>query len=102
MASNSTTPRRRRKNQLSFSTANIRTSASQGSGASLNSSSRLALGYSGGKLVRRPITPPVNSSFKIEDRESPRSSTPRSSVPSLAPPQAPVNHPSRALGDKSF
>ncbi|RAL67829.1 hypothetical protein DID88_008556 [Monilinia fructigena] len=102
MASNSTTSRRRRKNQLSFSTVNIGTSTSQGSGASLNSPSPLVLGYSGGKLVLTPITPPSNSSSKIEDQESPRSPTPRSSVPSLALPQAPVNHPSRALGDRSF
>ncbi|QSZ29683.1 hypothetical protein DSL72_004199 [Monilinia vaccinii-corymbosi] len=98
MASNTTTPRRQRKNKLSFSTANNGASASQGLGAaSLTSPSQLLLGYLGGKLVRTPITPPVNSSSKIEDRESPSSPTPRSKQPSLAP----VNHPNRAFRDKS-
>ncbi|ESZ99058.1 hypothetical protein SBOR_0592 [Sclerotinia borealis F-4128] len=96
MASNGA-PRPRHKKKLSFSTANIGASPSQGfEAASLSSPSQLVLGYSAGKLVR---TPPVNLSSKIEDRESPSSPTPRSRLPSRAQPRARVNHPNRALGD---
>ncbi|KAF7934465.1 hypothetical protein EAE99_002916 [Botrytis elliptica] len=111
MASNSA-PRKPRKKAkpLSFSTANIGTSPSQGSAiASLTSPSQLVLGYSAGQLIR---TPPVPSSFHIEDRQSPRSPTPRSKIAStlastiastIASPQsrAGVNHPYRALGNKA-
>lgn len=101
MASN-TTLHRRRKNALSFSTANIGTSPSQGSQlASLASPSQLVLGYAAGKLVRTPIRAPNDMASQLEDRESPKSPTPGSRVSPLAQPQAPVNHPSRALGDKS-
>ncbi|TGO22179.1 hypothetical protein BPAE_0179g00180 [Botrytis paeoniae] len=103
MASNSA-PRKPRKKAkpLSFSTANIGTSPSQGSAvASLTSPSQLVLGYSAGQLIR---TPSVPSSFNIEDRKSPRSPTPRSNIASkIASPQprAIVNHPYRALGNKA-
>lgn len=109
MASNGA-PRKPRKKTipLSFSTANIGTSSSQGAApASLTSPSQLVLGYSAGQLIR---TPPVTSSFHnhIEDRESPRSPTPRSRIASeiastIASPQprARVNQTYRALGNKA-
>ncbi|KAF7910624.1 uncharacterized protein EAF01_002134 [Botrytis porri] len=107
MASNSA-PRKPRKKArpLSFSTANIGTSPSQGSAvSSLTSPSQLVLGYAAGQLIR---TPSVSSSFNIEDRKSPRSPTPRSKIASkieskIASPQsrARVNHPYRALGNKA-
>ncbi|TEY85703.1 hypothetical protein BOTCAL_0013g00110 [Botryotinia calthae] len=79
-------PPKKEKN-LSFSTANIGTSPSQGSAVtSLTSPSQLVLGYSAGQLIR---TPPVISSFQIEDRQFSRSPTPRSKI---ARPRAIVNH----------
>ena len=92
MASNNAPrkPRKKEKN-ISFSTAHIATSPSQGSAvASLTSPSQLVLGYSAGQLIR---IPPVTSSFQIEDRQSPRSPTPHSKI---AQPRAIVNHPHHA------
>ncbi|TGO32210.1 hypothetical protein BHYA_0339g00010 [Botrytis hyacinthi] len=111
MASKSA-PRKLRKKAppLSFSTASIGTSPSQGSAAaSLTSPSQLVLGYSAGQLIR---TPPVTSSFNIEDRQSPGSPTPRSRIASevastmaatIASPQprARVNQTYHALGNKA-
>ncbi|KAF5868991.1 uncharacterized protein Bfra_011958 [Botrytis fragariae] len=103
MASNGT-PRKPRKKAtpLSFSTTNIGTSLSQGSAvASLTSPSQLVLGYSAGQLIR---TPPVTSSFNIEDRKSPRSPTPRSTIASKiasSQPRARVNQTYHALGNKA-
>ncbi|KAJ8066555.1 hypothetical protein OCU04_005608 [Sclerotinia nivalis] len=92
-------PRRPRKKRISFSTAVTGNLSSRGLGAaSLTSPSQLVLGSSSGKLIR---TPPVNSSPNIEDRNSPKSPTPRSKLPSLEQPRAIVNHPNRAFGDKS-
>ncbi|KAF7961160.1 hypothetical protein EAE96_000827 [Botrytis aclada] len=98
MASNGTPRKSRKKAKPIFSTANIGTSPSQGSAvASLTSPSQLVLGYAAGQLIR---TPPVTSSFDIEDRKSPRSPTPRSKIASPQP-RAGVNHPYRALGNKA-